>query len=231
MRRYFPKRTAAPSEPIVLLEPSIYMNCSQVYCNLTSDLCNSLESGTRQDLYFFSCIKTIIHNLLKVVSSSSFILWGNSRWIRAMVLQSVDTSLQILVICRMTRNRLSLSYLIFACFPVLCNKWTMVMLPTSVSFLSLLYCSVLCVCFFIYTVIKVLGMWKKMLQGNNNAIKNIGSNDWLQIYSAAEKLPQDLWLVLQEVWNNLPVKFLQKLCTSVPRRIDAVLKAKGGHTK
>ena len=42
---------------------------------------------------------------------------------------------------------------------------------------------------------------------------------------------EDLWLLLQDVWNNLPADFLQKLCASVPRRIDAVLKAKGGHTK
>ena len=45
------------------------------------------------------------------------------------------------------------------------------------------------------------------------------------------KSTEDLWLVLQDVWNNLPAEFLQKLCASVPRRIDAVLKAKGGHTK
>ena len=44
-------------------------------------------------------------------------------------------------------------------------------------------------------------------------------------------IQEDLWLVLQDVWNNLPAEFLQKLCASVPRRIDAVLKAKGGHTK
>ncbi|XP_051789511.1 thiamin pyrophosphokinase 2 isoform X2 [Erpetoichthys calabaricus] len=42
---------------------------------------------------------------------------------------------------------------------------------------------------------------------------------------------EDLWLVFQDVWNNLPAEFLQKLCASVPRRIDAVLNAKGGHTK
>lgn len=42
---------------------------------------------------------------------------------------------------------------------------------------------------------------------------------------------EDLWLVLQDVWNNLPAEFLQKLCPSLPRRIDAVLKAEGGHTK
>jgi len=42
---------------------------------------------------------------------------------------------------------------------------------------------------------------------------------------------EDLWLVLQDVWNNLSAEFLQELCASVPRRIDAILKAKGGHTK
>ena len=42
---------------------------------------------------------------------------------------------------------------------------------------------------------------------------------------------EHLWLVLQDVWNNLPAEFLQKLCASLPRRIDAVLKANGGHTK
>ncbi|MGH0124727.1 UNVERIFIED_CONTAM: hypothetical protein FKN15_019033 [Acipenser sinensis] len=45
------------------------------------------------------------------------------------------------------------------------------------------------------------------------------------------KSTEELWLVLQDVWANLPAEFLQKLCASVPRRIDAVLKAKGGHTK
>jgi transposase len=43
------------------------------------------------------------------------------------------------------------------------------------------------------------------------------------------KSTEELWLVLQEVWPNLPAEFLQKLCASVLRRIDAVLKAKGVH--
>ena len=45
------------------------------------------------------------------------------------------------------------------------------------------------------------------------------------------KSTEDLWLVLQDVWNNLPAEFLQKLCASVSGRIDAILKAKGVHTK
>ncbi len=42
---------------------------------------------------------------------------------------------------------------------------------------------------------------------------------------------KDLWLVLQDIWNNFSAKFLQKLCASIPRRTDAVSKAEGGHTK
>lgn len=42
---------------------------------------------------------------------------------------------------------------------------------------------------------------------------------------------EDPWLVLQEVWNNLPAEFLQKLCEGVLRGTDAFLKAERGHTK
>lgn len=43
--------------------------------------------------------------------------------------------------------------------------------------------------------------------------------------------PEDLWLVFWDVCSNLPAEILQRLCARVPRRPDAVLKAKGGHTK
>ncbi len=33
---------------------------------------------------------------------------------------------------------------------------------------------------------------------------------------------EDLWLVLQDVWNSLSAECLQKLCASIPRRIDTV---------
>lgn len=36
---------------------------------------------------------------------------------------------------------------------------------------------------------------------------------------------------LQDVWNNLTADFLQKLCAIVPKRTDAVLRGKSGHTK
>lgn len=42
---------------------------------------------------------------------------------------------------------------------------------------------------------------------------------------------EDVSLVLQDVWNNLPAEFLQKPCASVPSRSDAVMMTNGGHTK
>ena len=46
------------------------------------------------------------------------------------------------------------------------------------------------------------------------------------------KSAEELWQVLQYVWNNLPAAFLIKvLQDSEPKRTDAVLKVKGGHNK
>lgn len=36
---------------------------------------------------------------------------------------------------------------------------------------------------------------------------------------------------LQEEWSKIPVDYLQKLVSSMPRRLRAVIEAKGGHTK
>jgi len=40
-----------------------------------------------------------------------------------------------------------------------------------------------------------------------------------------------LWLRVQEVWNEIPPLVVQNLIESMPRRIQAVKRAKGGHTK
>ena len=49
-----------------------------------------------------------------------------------------------------------------------------------------------------------------------------------------EKQPttaEELWDVLRDAWNNIPVDFLQKVQDSISHRIDAVFKEKGSHTK
>ncbi|KAJ8507400.1 hypothetical protein ONZ45_g10230 [Pleurotus djamor] len=40
-----------------------------------------------------------------------------------------------------------------------------------------------------------------------------------------------LWEALQEEWNNFPMAALEKLYESMPRRVTALLRAKGGSTK
>jgi hypothetical protein len=42
---------------------------------------------------------------------------------------------------------------------------------------------------------------------------------------------EQLWQALEEEWYNFPMESLQKLYESMPRRITALVKAKGGATK
>lgn len=41
----------------------------------------------------------------------------------------------------------------------------------------------------------------------------------------------ELWERTEEEWNDIPAEACQRLIESMPRRIEAVIKAKGGHTK
>ena len=41
----------------------------------------------------------------------------------------------------------------------------------------------------------------------------------------------ELWERVVEEWNNIPPETCQNLIESMPRRVEAVIKAKGGHTK
>ena len=41
----------------------------------------------------------------------------------------------------------------------------------------------------------------------------------------------ELWERVETEWEKIPAEVCQNLIESMPRRIEAVLKAKGGHTK
>ena len=41
----------------------------------------------------------------------------------------------------------------------------------------------------------------------------------------------ELWERVEAVWNNIDVKACQDLIESMPRRVQAVVEAKGGYTK
>lgn len=60
---------------------------------------------------------------------------------------------------------------------------------------------------------------------------------WVHIKNRLNEYPippkgvWQIWGRAVEIWNNIPPEVCQKLIESVPRRLEAVIKAKGGHTK
>ena len=53
----------------------------------------------------------------------------------------------------------------------------------------------------------------------------------LRQYETPPKGVHELWDRVSEEWNAIPPKTCQNLIESMPRRIQAVIRAKGGHTK
>ena len=41
----------------------------------------------------------------------------------------------------------------------------------------------------------------------------------------------ELWIVLQDIWHNIPVRMLQSYAGSMGKRVMALKKAKGRHTQ
>jgi DDE superfamily endonuclease/Transposase len=50
-------------------------------------------------------------------------------------------------------------------------------------------------------------------------------------YETPAKGVWEIWERVAEVWNNIEPEVCQNLIESMPRRVEAVIKAKGGHTK
>ena len=42
---------------------------------------------------------------------------------------------------------------------------------------------------------------------------------------------EELWVALQEEWENIDIEYIHNLYLSIPRRLQALRDAKGGHTK
>ena len=53
----------------------------------------------------------------------------------------------------------------------------------------------------------------------------------LQSYETSPNNLDELWDQVQEVWAKIPIKYIQKLYESMPKRMSDVCQAKGGHTK
>jgi hypothetical protein len=62
-------------------------------------------------------------------------------------------------------------------------------------------------------------------------------HQWVHLKRELAKYPRaprgvwELWERVAEVWNAIPSEVCQNLIESMPRRLEAVIKAKGGHTK
>lgn len=50
-------------------------------------------------------------------------------------------------------------------------------------------------------------------------------------YRRSPKNTTELFNVLREEWNNIPREFINNLVQSIPKRIQGVIKARGGYTK
>ena len=55
--------------------------------------------------------------------------------------------------------------------------------------------------------------------------------DQMKKYPTPPKGVHELWDRLVVEWNKIPAERCQRLIESMPRRLEAVIKAKGGHTK
>jgi hypothetical protein len=55
--------------------------------------------------------------------------------------------------------------------------------------------------------------------------------DQLKAYERPPKGVFELWERLVEEWNKIPAERCQRLIETMPRRIEAVVRARGGHTK
>ena len=45
------------------------------------------------------------------------------------------------------------------------------------------------------------------------------------------KNADDMWAKFERVWDAIPTNFCEELINSMPKRVKALIKARGGHTK
>jgi 23S rRNA maturation-related 3'-5' exoribonuclease YhaM len=65
---------------------------------------------------------------------------------------------------------------------------------------------------------------------NQNPIENLWDNLKRERVKHDPTSKDNLWDVLNQCWNNLKSAVLRRLVESMPGRIKAVLKSKGGHS-
>ena len=43
--------------------------------------------------------------------------------------------------------------------------------------------------------------------------------------------PNELWEIVQDIWTNVPIDFIQRLYEGMPKRMKVVIKRRGGNTR
>ena len=66
-----------------------------------------------------------------------------------------------------------------------------------------------------------------------NQIENLWRHVKMQfaLNSMLPKNAQELWARFQDVWSSISYGYCRKLIKSMSKRINSLIKAKGGHTK
>ena len=64
-----------------------------------------------------------------------------------------------------------------------------------------------------------------------NPIEQIWEHLSRQVDAMQKHSKKSIWNSLQQQWKLIPVKLLRRYIDTMPERVQAVLKAKGGHTK
>ena len=64
-----------------------------------------------------------------------------------------------------------------------------------------------------------------------NPIENLWDYMERQLEKTPSTTKEGLWKRLQELWSSIPSETVANLVSSMPRRVAAVIEAKGGHTK
>lgn len=64
-----------------------------------------------------------------------------------------------------------------------------------------------------------------------NIIEHVWEHMNRERVKAAPRNKEELWIVLQRAWRNFPTHLIKKLFESLPRRMEAVVKSRGHHSK
>ena len=64
-----------------------------------------------------------------------------------------------------------------------------------------------------------------------NPAEHIWASMKKELKGRSAKDLEELWRIIKEIWENISIEYLHRLIDSMPARLQAVKKARGGNTK